>query len=324
MKVLITGGAGFIGSNLARFLLDQGDTDHVRIVDDFSTGSRANLQGLDVELLETTILDDFALLGAVRGVDSIVHLAAVPSVARSITNPRASHEANATGTLNVLEAAREASVEHVIVASSSSVYGANPVMPKEERTWTRPMSPYAVSKLATEAYTIAYQSSFGLKTLAFRFFNVYGPYQAADHAYAAVIPRFLDAALRGRPVQIEGDGKQSRDFTYVDTLCQVVHQALTRRIWSPDPINLAFGTNTDLLSLLGIVEEVVGHPVEREFIAPRPGDVHASQADSTRLHDLVTGIQPLDLRTGVARTAEWLVGSIRKPSSRPDGSATSL
>lgn len=230
MRVLITGGAGFIGSNLARFLLDGPEPAEVRVIDDLSTGFRWNLVGLDVDFVERSILDYDALTSAAAGMDAIVHLGAIPSVPRSITNPRASHEANTTGTLNVLEAARETGIEQVIVASSSSVYGSNPKLPKSEFDWTRPMSPYAVSKQATEGYALAYQYSYGLKTLAFRFFNVYGPGQAAGHAYAAVIPKFLDAALHGRPLEIQGDGTQSRDFTFVDTVCAVIHDALRRQV----------------------------------------------------------------------------------------------
>ena len=213
MRLLITGGAGFIGSSLARMAVEQGDL--VTVLDDLSTGRRENLRGLDIRFIEGSLLDDAATAAALQGVDSVTHLAALPSVPRSIKDPLSSHEANATGTLKLLEACRRAGVEHVTVASSSSVYGMNPALPKGEREWVRPMSPYAVSKLATEQYALAYQQSFGLRTLAFRFFNVYGPNQPADHAYAAVIPVFVDALLRGRPLPLQGDGSQSRDFTYV-------------------------------------------------------------------------------------------------------------
>ncbi len=304
MTVLITGGAGFIGSNLARYMLRQGET-HVRIFDDLSTGRLGNLDGLDVEFIEGTLLDNNALLKASRDVGSVVHLAAIPSVPKSIANPRASHEANTTGTLNVLEAAREAGVGHVVVASSSSVYGANPKLPKDEFDWVRPMSPYAVSKQATEGYALAYQYSYGLKTLAFRFFNVYGPHQAADHAYAAVIPKFLDAALAGRPVVIHGDGQQSRDFTFVDTVCSVIHQAVTDQISSTDPVNLAYGTNTTLLGLLEELELQLGRPVRRKHSDSRVGDVKSSQADGARVARLFPSVEPIELRQGLARTIEW-------------------
>ncbi len=312
MRVLITGGAGFIGSNLARFLLDGPEPAEVRVIDDLSTGFRWNLVGLDVDFVERSILDYDALTSAAAGMDAIVHLGAIPSVPRSITNPRASHEANTTGTLNVLEAARETGIEQVIVASSSSVYGSNPKLPKSEFDWTRPMSPYAVSKQATEGYALAYQYSYGLKTLAFRFFNVYGPGQAAGHAYAAVIPKFLDAALHGRPLEIQGDGTQSRDFTFVDTVCAVIHDALRRQVFSPDPVNLAYGTNTTLLELIDLMEDQLGHPVEMDFTAPRVGDVRASQADNSRVRELFPDVEPVSLEDGLAGTLEWFTNDERR------------
>lgn len=305
MKILITGGAGFIGSNLSRILLDHEAIEEVRVLDDLSTGSLRNLDGLAVNFIEDSILNFEGLKQAVEGVDSIVHLGAIPSVPRSIANPRASHDANTTGTLNVLEVAREVGVEHVIVASSSSVYGSNPKLPKNEQDYTRPLSPYAVSKLATESYALAYQRSYGLKTLAFRFFNVYGPNQAADHAYAAVIPRFLDAVLDGKPAQVHGDGKQSRDFTYVDTVCAVICQAVLKQVYSSEPINLAYGTNTTLLALLEQIETELGRPVERNHVAPRTGDVRASQADNALVREFFPEVQPVELKDGLARTMEW-------------------
>lgn len=304
MRVLVTGGAGFIGANLARYMLDQGDAT-VRILDDLSTGSLQNIEGLDVEFVKGTILDYEMVRSAAEGMDSIVHLGAIPSVPRSIANPRASHEANTTGTLNVLEAAREMGVEHVVVASSSSVYGSNPKLPKSEFDWTRPMSPYAVSKQATEGYALAYQFSYGLKTLAFRFFNVYGPLQAADHAYAAVIPKFLDAAFDGTAAQVHGDGNQSRDFTYVDTVCAVIYTAIREQVFAPDPVNLAYGTNTTLLELLSDIERHLGHPVSREHVGSRTGDVRASQAEGTRVRELFPTVEPVELGEGLAATIAW-------------------
>jgi UDP-glucose 4-epimerase len=206
VRVAITGGAGFIGANLARTLLDDERIDGVAIVDDLSTGRRENLEGLDVDLHVGTILDPAVLDATFDGVEAIVHLAARPSVPRSLQDPVASHHANATGTIEVLEAARRIGRPHVIVASSSSVYGANPTLPKSEDLRTQPLSPYAVSKLATETYALAYAYCFELPVLAFRFFNVFGPLQPAGHAYAAALPAFIDAALRGQPIPIDGDG----------------------------------------------------------------------------------------------------------------------
>ncbi len=305
MRLLITGGAGFIGSNLARAALADPAVKDVRVIDDLATGMVSNLDGLDVEMLPGSILDDQALGRAVAGRDAIVHLAALPSVPRSLRDPVASHHANATGTLRVLEAARRHDVGHVVVASSSSVYGANPTLPKTELTWTRPLSPYAVSKLTTEAYAMAYQTSFNLPTLAFRFFNVYGPAQRHDHAYAAVIPKFVHAALNREPVHVYGDGRQSRDFTYVRTVCLVLLDAVRRSVAHPHPVNLAFGTRVELLTLLAELEELVGHPIERRHLPARAGDVRHSEADHKLLRQLFPTVVPTSRAEGLRETIEW-------------------
>lgn len=303
MKILITGGAGFIGCNLARHALVRGHA--VRVVDDLSTGHHRNLAGLDVDLREHSILDTEALGAAMTGVDGVVHLAALGSVPRSIADPVTTHAVNATGTLAILEAARAASVGHVSVASSSSVYGRNPAMPKGEREWVRPMSPYAVSKLATEQYALAYQESFGLTTLAFRFFNVYGPWQRAGHPYAAVIPVFLDALLRGEPLPVNGDGSNSRDFTSVSTVCRVLLEACERRVTHPEPVNLAFGTNTTILELVTCLEAAAGRTAEVVHRDPRPGDVAHSRADNAVLRSLFPSVEPVPLAVGLRETAAW-------------------
>ena len=224
MRVLVTGGAGFIGANLCRGLTARG-IDRVVALDDLSTGRAENLAGTGADLVEASILDEGVLARLVRDADAVVHLAARPSVPRSLADPVASHTVNATGTVCVLEACRRESV-HVVAASSSSVYGAVPDLPKHEELPARPLSPYGASKLATEAYVLAYRFSFGLPALAFRFFNVYGPLQPAGHAYAAVIPAFIDAALRGEPLLVHGDGGATRDFTYVGTVTGVLADAV--------------------------------------------------------------------------------------------------
>lgn len=233
MKIVVTGGAGFIGSNLVRALADTPQVTEVVAVDDLSTGLLENLIDLPVRLFTGTILDPDLLDEAVSGAAGVVHLGALGSVPRSIDDPLRSHHANATGTLSVLEAVRRHGVPHVVVASSSSVYGANPVLPRQETLRPMPVSPYAVSKLATEAYALAYAACYGIGVLPFRFFNVYGPRQAANHAYAAVVPRFVSAALEGRPLQVHGDGTQSRDFTYVGSVTDVIVDAVLRRVCSP-------------------------------------------------------------------------------------------
>ncbi|MFJ2911557.1 NAD-dependent epimerase/dehydratase family protein [Streptomyces sp. NPDC087228] len=305
MKIVITGGAGFIGGSLVRALTEQPQVTRLRVVDNLSTGDKANLAGLDVDFFEGDVQDAALLDQAFRGADAVVHLAALPSVPRSLRDPLASHHANATGTLQVLEAARRAEGPHVIAASSSSVYGANPHLPKHEELVSAPMSPYAVTKLTTEAYLSAYHHSFDLPVLPFRFFNVYGPGQRADHAYAAVIPKWISAALAGQPVTIHGDGTQTRDYTYVGTVCHVLTDALVRRVADPCPVNLAFGTRTSLLDLVQEIETATGLRVQREHVPGRIGDVPHSQAESTRLRALFPTVAPVALQEGVPAAVDW-------------------
>src|SRR5688572_20165735 len=252
--------------------------------------------------------------GLVERADSVVHLAARPSVPRSIQNPMASHLANATGTMTVLEAARLSGQPQVIVASSSSVYGANPILPKREDLASRPLSPYAASKLATEAYALAYGHSFGLPTIAFRFFNVFGPLQSASHAYAAVVPSFVDAALHGRPLTVHGDGTQSRDFTFVDSVTAVLERAITSRLAHPEPVNLAFGSRTTLLELIAEIESIMGCRLPRVHVESRAGDVAHSQADSTVLQRLFPDIEPVALTDAVRITVDWFRSLESTPS----------
>ena len=303
VRVLITGAAGFIGSNLIRRMQDE-----FQIVglDDLSTGSRKNIEGLRLRFIEGSILDHDCLRHAIAGCDAVVHLAAVPSVPRSLSDPARSHLVNATGTLMVLEAAREIGDVFVVVASSSSVYGANPILPKHEDLCPMPLSPYAVSKLATEQYALAWQHSFGLKTVAFRFFNVFGPGQPAGHAYAAVVPAFINAGIHRNPVRIFGDGLQSRDFTYVGTVTEILQRAVRDRVANTMPVNLAFGTRTTLLELASIVESELGYQIEKTFEKSRLGDVRHSQADDSRLRDLFPSVKPFDLQEGIRETIRWM------------------
>lgn len=303
--VVVTGGAGFIGANLCRELVAAG-VGRVVAFDDLSSGRRSNLEGSGAELLEASILDADAIASACEGAGSVVHLAARPSVPRSIADPLASHHANATGTVMVLEAARAAGVSQVIVASSSSVYGANPALPKSEDLLTQPRSPYAASKLATESYALAWGASYGMGVLAFRFFNVFGPLQPADHAYAAVIPAFVSAALDGRPLPVHGDGHQTRDFTYVDSLAAVVVDAVRRRVTSPTPVNLAFGSRRSLLQVVEALEGLLGRRLEREHGPVRAGDVRDSQADQTRLCQLFPDVTPVAFAVGLEATLGWM------------------
>lgn len=303
MRMLITGGAGFIGSNLTRHAVSAGH--EVRIIDDLSTGYLSNLVGVDVDFRQASFLNSEALKEAMRDVDAVVHLGALGSVPRSVKDPIATHEVNARGTLDVLLAARDAGVGHVSVASSSSVYGLNPAMPKSEREWVRAMSPYAVSKLATEQYALSFQQAYGMTTLAFRFFNVYGPRQHPGHAYAAVIPVFMDALVRDESLPVNGDGTNSRDFTYVDTVCSVLLDAAERKVGHPEPVNLAFGTNTTLLELIEEISRATGRNPKIEHREPRPGDVKHSQALNGTLKTLFPGVQPVALDEGLRKTYQW-------------------
>jgi UDP-glucose 4-epimerase len=303
MRVVVTGGAGFIGSNLVRRHVERGDS--VAVVDNFATGYRENLEGLDVEVHDGSVEDGALLDRAFDGADAIVHLAALGSIPRSIADPAATHAANVTGTLQVLEAARRAGSPHVVFSSSSSVYGRNPVLPRAEHLVPMPISPYAASKLAGEALVLAWAETYGLTALAFRFFNVFGPHQAAGHAYAAVMPAFISAVVEGRSLPLHGDGTQSRDFTYVDDVCSVLIDAATRRVASPTPVNLAFGTRISLLEVIALLEEILGRPIEIDRLPPRVGDVPTSESDATRLLELFPDATGVDFRTALEETVAW-------------------
>lgn len=305
-KVVVTGGAGFIGANLCRHLVDTGAATEVVAFDNLSTGFAENVAAIPgVQLVEGDILDQAHLTEVLAGAAAVVHLAARPSVPKSIDDPLASHDNNATGTIRVLEAMRAAGVAKVVVASSSSVYGANPAMPKVETLTPMPVSPYAASKLAAESYTLSYQRVFGLEAVAFRFFNVFGPLQRAGHAYAAVVPAFVDAALAGRPLPIHGDGGQTRDFTYVGSVAEVITEVVVRGVRSLTPVNLAFGTRYSLLELIELLEKILEHPLERAHLDPRAGDVRDSQADQTALRALVPNLEPVDFEAGLRQTVDW-------------------
>jgi UDP-glucose 4-epimerase len=305
MDVLVTGGAGFIGAHACRALSREGSVGRVFVLDDLSSGVASNLAGLEkVELVMGSVLDVELVTELTAQVETVVHLAAIPAVARSLVAPVASHDVNATGTVIVLDAARRLG-RHVIVASSSSVYGTDADLPTREDQPTRPISPYAASKLAAESYALAYGRSFGLPVLALRFFNVYGPLQRADHAYAAVIPAFIAAACEGRPLIIHGDGNQTRDFTFVGDVTEVITDAVTRGVTSHLPINLAFGTSVSLLTLADEIESLLGWPITRVHAPSRIGDVRDSRADSSRLRELLPTITPTPLRAGLSATIQW-------------------
>ena len=269
MKIVVTGGAGFIGANLCRMLARQESVDQVIALDDLSTGSAENLaDSPTVELVEGSILNAQDLDRVMAGTHAVVHLAARPSVPRSLADPMATHQVNATGTMMVLEAARRHGAAHLVVASSSSVYGANPDLPKREDMATMPVSPYAASKLATEVYALSYARSFGLPVLVFRFFNVFGPLQLASHAYAAVVPTFGPCALAEKALPVHGDGTQTRDFTYVGTVASVLTDAIRRRVVDLEPVNLAYGSRVSLLELIVVLEDITGDALQIKHLEP--------------------------------------------------------
>ena len=304
-SILITGGAGFIGSHLVDLINQVSPQTKVRVLDDFSSGKEANLSGANVEVFQGSILDDELLNRAVHNTSVVVHLAALGGVQRSVIDPVQSHAVNVTGTLRVLEASRRSGVTQAVFASSSSVYGSNPKLPRSEDDWVGPMSPYASSKIAGESYVLSYGQVFGLRTMAFRFFNVYGPRQRADHQYAAVIPRFIQCALTGEPLTIEGDGSQSRDFTYVSSVVYVLWETILRQLSDSRPVNLAFGERTSILELSRIVGRICGIDLEVGFVGGRPGDVQASQADNRKLLAIFPGLSQVDLALGIRDTVEW-------------------
>lgn len=275
------------------------------MLDDLSTGHRDNLKDSNARVFEGSVLDVSLLREAMTGADAVVHLAALGSVPRSIGAPLATHEANATGTLMVLEAARKERASQVVIASSSSVYGSNPGLPRKESDWTNPISPYAVSKLASEAYGISYNLSFGMRNIALRFFNVFGPRQRADNPYAAVVPSFVSNALRGLPLTVHGDGNQSRDFTYVGSVCSALHRAVERNLTSNRPINLAFGSKTTIIGLARKIEDALDAPVEIVHADRRPGDVNESQADPTAFRSMFGSLEPETLDVGIMNTIDW-------------------
>ncbi len=316
MDALVTGGAGFIGSNLVRALVAAGGS--VRVLDDFSTGSKENLGGLDeVELLVGDVRDSEAVREAVQGAEVVHHLAALPSVARSVLDPVASHRVNAEGTLNVLVAARDAGVRRVVYASSSSVYGDTPTLPKHEGMPVSPMSPYAASKLAGEAYCRAFARSYDLETVSLRFFNVFGPRQDPGSEYSAVIPRFIGRMLAGEPPEVFGDGAQSRDFTYVDNVveaCVLASGAGPEA--SGEAINVGCGERVSLVQLARTLGELLGTDLPPIFAAPRPGDVRHSQAAISKARELLGYRPSVGLREGLERTVAWMTGTTHQPTRR--------
>jgi UDP-N-acetylglucosamine/UDP-N-acetyl-alpha-D-glucosaminouronate 4-epimerase len=313
-RFLVTGGAGFIGSHLVEALLRRGES--IAVLDDFSTGRRDNLEAAlgslpagapKPDMIQGDIRDRAIVQRAVRGVSHVLHQAALPSVARSVEDPIASHEVNASGTLVLLIAARDAGVKRFVYASSSSAYGDSQELPKVETMVPAPLSPYAVSKLAGEYYCRVAQALYGLETVSLRYFNIFGPRQDPTSQYAAVVPNFVTAALTGRPPVVHGDGLQSRDFTYIDNAVQANLKACeapsdaTGRVY-----NIACGTSATLLDLLHILERVTGAKIRPVHDGPRPGDVRHSLASIDQARRGL-GYEPVvGLEEGMRRTVAAL------------------
>ena len=314
MRYLVTGGAGFIGSNLTRALLSGGN--RVRVLDNFLTGKRENLAGLaavhgeSFELQEGDIRDLAAVRKAVEGIDFVLHQGALPSVPRSVADPALSNEINVAGTVNVLLAARDAGVRRVVFAASSSAYGDTPELPKRESMTPNPKSPYAAQKLAGEHYTRIFYEVYGLETVSLRYFNVFGPRQDPQSTYAAVIPRFITCVLRGEPPTVYGDGLQTRDFTYIDNVVQANLAACAApKAACGGVFNIACGERVSLLDILEIVYGLAGKRVAPKFEPSRAGDVRDSLADITKARDVVGYDPKVAFRDGLRKTFEWFGGA---------------
>ena len=308
MKALVTGGGGFIGSNLVRALLARGDD--VRVLDNFSTGSRANLAGLesDVDLVEGDLRSYERVHAAVRAAEVVFHQGALPSVPRSVQDPLTTTAVNVEGTLNVLLAARDEGVRRIVNASSSSVYGNSGDLPRVETQSPDPISPYAVAKLAAERFCTSFSRVYGMEIVSLRYFNVFGPRQDPASQYAAVVPRFIRAIAAGEPVTVYGDGEQSRDFTYVDNVVSANLLAIDAPVVSGEILNVASGGSVTVNELAATLGELLGRRVSKVHEPAREADVRASWADLTEARR-VLGYEPhVSFGEGLRRTADYLLG----------------
>lgn len=304
-RYLITGGAGFIGSNLAWALVTRGD--EVRVLDNFSTGRDANLRGLEgrVSLVRGDITDAAVLDSAMEGVDFVLHQAALPSVPRSIERPLDCDRVNVHGTVMVLDAARRKGARRVVFAASSSAYGETPTLPKVETMMPAPLSPYAASKLAGEHYCQVFHKCYGLETVALRYFNVFGPRQDPTSQYAAVIPNFVRAALTGGEPLIYGDGQQSRDFCYIENCVEANLLACTAPGAAGQVFNVACAERTTLLDVVNHLSEIVGRPLKAQHAPSRAGDIKHSLADITRAREILGYTGKIRFAEGLRRTVDW-------------------
>ena len=306
-RYLITGGAGFIGSNIARRLVKEGG--EVVILDDFSTGYESNLDDImdEVNVISGDICDMDRVREATEGADYVLHHAAVVSVVRSVEDPRRTSEVNIGGTLNCLVAAREAGVKRFVFAGSSSAYGDNPDLPKLEDMKAEPLSPYAVSKLAGEMYVNVFNDVYGLPGLTLRYFNIFGPYQDPTSQYAAVIPIFITHLARGEAPTIYGDGEQSRDFTYIDNAVEANLLALRAEGAPGKVFNVACGSRFTLNHLFKRLQQLIKNTVEAEYAEPRPGDVRHSLGDISRAREILRYEPLVSFDEGLKKTVDWFV-----------------
>jgi UDP-glucose 4-epimerase len=315
-RIAVTGGAGFVGTNLVRALINQGD--EVKVIDDFSSGLFSNVENLNCEVSKTSICDQSRVTNELAGCDFIFHLAARGSVPRSIINPDATFNVNVIGTLNILRYSQNSQIP-IVFSSSSSVYGSNLELPKNEFMWMAPMTPYAASKLTGEALVESYSQSFGFPAFTFRFFNIFGPWQRPDHDYAAVIPKWIWKAMNKEVIEIYGDGEHTRDFTYVDSVVSALLQVRNKKLTSPHPVNLAFGARISLNSLANELSKFFPD-LRIDYKSPRAGDVKDSQNDPTHLNKVVPGIKVTNFEEGLRKTIDWLYKSgdkiIGAPSAR--------
>jgi UDP-glucose 4-epimerase len=304
VRVLVTGGGGFIGSNLVRALLERGDD--VRVLDNYSTGNRANLADLEgeIEVVEGELRSYERVHAATRGMEVVFHQGALPSVPRSVQDPLTTAAVNTEGTLNVLLAARDEGIRRVVAASSSSVYGNSDELPRVETQNPDPISPYGVSKLGAERYCVSFSRVYGLETVALRYFNVFGPNQDPSSQYAAVVPRFITAIADGRPVPVYGDGDQKRDFTFVSNVVEANLLAADAEEVSGAIVNVATGKATTVHELADTIGSILGQAVERDLQPARTGDIRDSYADVTRARELLGWEARVGLEDGLRIAAE--------------------
>jgi UDP-glucose 4-epimerase len=306
-NVLVTGGAGFIGSNLTEALLQRGH--FVRILDDFSTGKRENLifdkAYPSSEVIKGDIRDFSTCQKAVKGIEYVFHQAALPSVQRSIEDPETSNAVNVGGTLNILLAAKETGVKRVIYASSSSVYGDTPALPKQEEMPSNPLSPYALQKYIGEQYCRLFYQLYGLDTISLRYFNIFGPKQDPNSLYSAVIPKFIDALVRDRPPIIFGDGEQSRDFTYIENVVQANLLAMSAEHLHGEAINIACGKRISLNQLLNVLKEILESKLSPIYQEPRKGDVKHSLADICKGKEILSYEPKVRIEIGLEKTVDF-------------------